>query len=89
MTIDVIAFKSPHDKLTSKERRKLRLAAAKQIKRNSPGASKGIVKQVAFNRSQQAFAAMKETRVCNQCGLFMHSSQVDKHECKPKLEVVK
>lgn len=87
MSIDHIAITSPTQKISKHDRRKLRNMAYHTIKNNSPGAPKGIVKQVAFTRAKKAFAAMERIDRCLACGKqFMVSSLVNQQcaQCLPK-----
>lgn len=83
-----IAVVSRQPKLNKHERRKLRNMAYHQIKKNSKGVSKGIVKQAAFVRSKQAFAMMDEIAICaGPCHRQLLRRNLDNanlcSECKP------
>lgn len=81
---EAVVIRSPTKKLSSKERRKLRNIAYHQIKTNSPGASKGLVKQAAFIRSKKAFEQMEQLQQCGHCGNTYLKSNFEGHQCLSK-----
>lgn len=75
---EAIAIRSTTLRISKHDRRKMRNMAYHAIKKNSPGVSKGLIKQAAFVRSQKGFAAMEALERCKACGnQLLKSSLVD------------
>lgn len=78
---EAIAIRHTSPKLNKHERRKLRNMAYHTIKTNSPGVSKGLIKQAAFTRSKAGFAAMEAIEHCLSCGNQVLRSSLTNQLC--------